>query len=361
MQIGIVGLPFSGKSTLFETLMAHKSHESAGKYKSEAERGVVQVPDSRLNKLTAMFNPVKEVPATIEYIKVPGLEKDGHHGSGLPNQFLSNMKTVDLILVMIRAFENDIYPHPVGSVNPQRDITFIKSEFLLNDLSIVENRVEKLEKLVMKTQNEKDKKELGVLKKCQAMLEEEQPIRELELSDDEQLIIKGFQFLSAKPLLFVLNIEESDIDKSNTSIKELQSFVDPKCAIIALSAEIEKEISQLDDEDAAEFLADLKIAEPATKKLIKESYDLLGLISFFTVGEDECRAWTIRTKTRAQKAAGTIHTDMEKGFIRAEVTGYDKLIKEGSLNACKEKGLLRLEGKEYIVQDGDIISVLFNV
>ena len=361
MQIGIVGLPFSGKSTLFETLLAHKSHESAGKYKSETERGVVQVPDSRLDILTAMFNPKKEVPATIEYIKVQGLEKDGHQGSGLPNQFLSNMKTVDLILVMIRAFENDIYPHPMGSVNPQRDIIFINSEFLLNDLSIVENRIEKLEKLVMKTQNEKEKRELGVLKKCQAILEEERPVRELELSDDEKLIIKGFQFLSAKPVLFVLNIGESAIDKSNSFVQDFQKFVDQNCAITALSAEIEKEISQLDEEDAFAFLADLQITEQATRKLIKESYDLLGLISFFTVGEDECRAWTIRKKTTAQKAAGTIHTDMDKGFIRAEVVGYDTLINEGSLNTCKDKGLLRLEGKEYIVQDGDIISIRFNV
>ncbi len=361
MQIGIVGLPFSGKSTLFETLLAHKSHESTGKFKNDAERGVVQVPDSRLNKLTEMFQPQKEVPATIEYIKVPGLDKDGHQGSGLPNQFLSNTKTVDLILVMIRAFENDIYPHPMGSVNPKRDINFINSEFMLNDLSIIESRIGKLEKLVMKTQNDKDKKELVVLKKCQEILEEERPIRDLDLSDAEQLIIKGFQFLSAKPILFVLNIGENEIAIENSLIEELNDIIDAKCAITELSAEIEKEISQLDEEDAEAFLSDLNIAEPATQKLIKESYDLLGLISFFTVGEDECRAWTIRIQTNAQKAAGTIHSDMDKGFIRAEVVGYDTLIEEGSLNACKDKGLLRLEGKEYIVQNGDIISVRFNV
>jgi GTP-binding protein YchF len=361
MQIGIVGLPFSGKSTLFETLLTHKSHDSAGKYRSEAERGIVQVPDERLYKLTTMFNPQKEVPATIEYVKVPGLDKEGHQGTGLPNQFLSNTKTVDLILVMIRAFENDVYPHPMGSINPQRDINFINSEFLLNDLSIIENRIDKLEKLVMKTQNEKDKKELAVLKKCQAVLEEERPIRALDLSQTEQLVIKGFQFLSAKPILFVINIGEDDISKGNTLIGELGNFIDDQCALTILSAEIEKEISQLDDEDAKVFLADLNIAEPATEKLIKESYNLLGLISFFTVGEDECRAWTIQQNTNAQKAAGTIHTDMEKGFIRAEVVGYDTLISEGSLNSCKEKGLLRLEGKEYLVQNGDIISVRFNV
>jgi GTP-binding protein YchF len=249
----------------------------------------------------------------------------------------------------------------MGKIDPQRDINFINGEFLLNDLAIIENRIEKLQKLVMKTQLEKDKKEIDILKKCQSILEEEKPIRELELNSQEELIIKGFQFLSAKPLLFVLNIEESDIGQTAAIIESYQSTIGKKCSITALSAEIEKEISQLDESDAADFLKDLNIEEPATKKLIRLSYDLLGLISFFTVGEDECRAWTIRKGTPAQKAAGTIHTDMEKGFIRAEVVPFDTLIAEGGLNACKDKGLLRLEGKEYVVQDGDILSIRFNV
>lgn len=361
MQIGIVGLPFSGKSTLFETLLTQKAYESIGKFKNEAERGVVQVPDSRLDKLTEMFNPRKKVPATIEYIKVPGLDKERQQGTGLPSQFLSNTKTVDLILVLVRAFENEVYPHPMGTVDPKRDINFINSEFLLNDLSIVENRVEKLEKLVMKTQNDREKKELAVLKRCQEILEEEKPIRELTLSENEQMIIKGFQFLSAKPVLFVINIGENDIVKASSYIDGLNEFIDEKCAITVLSVEIEKEISQLEEADATEFLKELKITEPAMRKLIKESYDLLGLLSFFTVGDDECRAWTIRSGTNAQKAAGVIHSDMEKGFIRAEVVDYKTLIAEGSLNRCKEQGLLRLEGKEYLVKDGDIISVRFNI
>jgi GTP-binding protein YchF len=361
MQIGIAGLPFSGKSTLFETLLAHKSHDSSGKFRSEAERGIVIVPDDRLDKLSAMFNPRKTVNATIDYIKVSGLDQEGHKGSGLPSQFLSNMKTVELILVVIRAFENEVYPHPMGGVNPQRDINFINSEFLLNDLSIIENRVDKLEKLVMKTQVEKDKNELNVLKKCQSSLEEERPIRELDLTSQEELIIKGFQFLSAKPLLYVLNIAEGDLSQSETIIAEYQKDIGAGCDLTTMSAEIEKEISQLEESDAAVFLADLKITEPATKKLIRVSYDLLGLISFFTVGEDECRAWTIRAGTLAQKAAGTIHSDMEKGFIRAEVVSFDTLINEGGWQACKEKGVLRLEGKEYNVKDGDIMSIRFNV
>ena len=361
MQIGIVGLPFSGKTTLFDTLLAHKSQETSGKYKSEAEHGVVQVPDERLEKISNILKTQRTVHTTIEYIKVSGLEKEGHKGSGLPPQFLSNLKLVELILVVIRNFENEFYPHPMGSVDPRRDINYINSEFLLNDLSIVENRTAKLEKLIMKTQSEKDKREFDVLKKCQTILEEERPIRELNLDENEELIIRGFQFLSAKPVLFVLNIAESDIDKSDELIDQLKPCVGKKCSVTALSAEIEKEISQLEPADAGAFLADLHITEPATHKLIHLSYDLLGLISFFTGSEKECRAWTIRSGYTAQKAAGTIHTDMEKGFIRAEVVPYDVLLDLGSFQACKEKGVLRLEGKEYIVKNGDVLSIRFNV
>jgi GTP-binding protein YchF len=361
MQIGIIGLPYSGKSTLFDTLLAHKSHDSSGKYKSETEHGVVQVPDERLDKISKVLEAQKTVYTTIEFIKVSGFEKEGHKGTGLPPQFLANLKLVELILVMIRNFENEFYPHPMGSIDPKRDINYINSEFLLNDLSIVENRSEKLEKLIMKTQSEKEKRELEVLKKCRAILEEERPIRELDLDDNEEFIIRGFQFLTAKPVLFVLNISESDIDKSDKLTEPLKQAMGRKCSITALSAEIEKEISQLDDDDAQAFLADLQITEPATYKLIQCSYDLLGLISFFTGSEKECRAWTIRSGYTAQKAAGTIHTDMEKGFIRAEVVPYDVLLNLGSFQACKEKGVLRLEGKEYIVKDGDVLTIRFNV
>jgi GTP-binding protein YchF len=361
MKIGIAGLPFSGKSTLFETLLAHKSHESGVKYKTESEHGIVQVPDDRLNQLSSIFNPPKNVYATIEYLKVPGLEKEGHKGKGLPGQFLANMKSVDMILVMIRAFENDVFPHPMGSVNPQRDINFINSEFLINDLSIVENRLEKLEKLIMKTQSEKEKKELEVMGKCYSILENERPIRELDLSESEEFIIRGFQFLTAKPILYVLNIAEKDIGSSNKLIENYASGIGINCEITSLSAEIEKEISQLNEEDADIFLRDLNIQEPATKKLIRASYHLLGLISFFTAGEKECHAWTIKSGTNAQKAAGVIHSDMEKGFIRAEVVPYEVLVKERNFKSCKDKGLLRLEGKDYIVKDGDVLTILFNV
>ena len=359
MQIGIVGLPFSGKSTLFDTLLAHKSGEDAYKSKSEAERGVVKVPDERLDKLTEIFNPRKQVNATIEYIKVPGIE--GQKGNALPSQFLSNVKYVDTILLMIRNFENDMYPHPLQSIDPVRDVNFINSEFLFHDLAIVENRIEKLEKLVMKTQNEKEKRELKILQKCHAHLEQEKPLRELDIDEHEELLIRGFQFITIKPILYVLNINESDIAKTAEIVKQFDEVLTPGTKLTALSAEIEKEISQLNEEDAQVFLEDSGISNPATKKMISESYELMGLQSFFTVGEDECRSWPIVKGCRAQKAAGEIHTDLEKGFIRAEVVTYDDLIKYGSLNACKEKGVMRLEGKEYIVQDGDIMSIRFNV
>jgi ribosome-binding ATPase YchF (GTP1/OBG family) len=213
----------------------------------------------------------------------------------------------------------------------------------------------------MKTQDDKEKKELEVLKKCQEILEEERPIRELELDEHEELLIRGFQFLSAKPALFVLNIAEEDIDKSKELIQQYQSALGYKCGLTALSAEIEKEISELEPVDAEAFLADLHISEPATIKLIHVSYDLLGLISFFTVSEKECHAWTLRNGETAHKAAGEVHTDMQKGFIRAEVVDYETLISEGSLSACKDKGLLRLEGKKYVVKDGDVLMILFNV
>jgi len=359
MQIGIVGLPFSGKSTLFDTLLAHKSGQDSYKQKSEAERGVVKVPDERLNKLTEMFNPEKQINATIEYIKVPGIE--GQKGNALPSQFLSNVKYVDTILLMIRQFENGMYPHSMESVDPARDITFINSEFLFHDLAIVENRIEKLEKLVMKTQDEKEKRELKILQKCHAHLEEEKPLRELEIDEHEELLIRGFQFITIKPILYVVNINESDIGKTAEIVKELENIITPGTKLTALSAEIEKEISQLSKEDAEIFLEDMGISNPATQKMISESYELMGLQSFFTVGDDECRSWPIKKGTIAQKAAGEIHTDLEKGFIRAEVASFDDLMQYGSLNACKDKGVLRLEGKEYIVKDGDILNIRFNV
>ena len=360
MQIGIVGLPYAGKSTLFSTLLTHKSSETHGG-KMDAERGIVKVPDERLDKLTEMFNPKRKVNATIEYIKVPGLEGDAQASHGLPAQFLANLKTVDALLIVIRDFENEYYPHPLNRIDPKGDIRFINSEFLISDLTIVETRVEKLSKLVMKTQDEKDKKELALMERLKAQLEEERPLRELDFSEHETQIMKGYQFLTAKPVLYVINIAEDQLSRVEEIEAQYQEFLSPHSVVTTISAEIEKEISELSPEDARVFMDDLGIKEPALHRLIRTSYQLLGLISFFTVGEDECRSWTIRKGTTAQKAAGVIHTDLERGFIRAETVHYDDLIAHGSLAACKEKGLLRLEGKDYIVKDGDILNIRFNV
>ena len=361
MQIGIVGLPFSGKTTLFNTLLAHKSKDDASKYRMEAEHGIITIPDKRLDRLTEIYQPKKKVYATIEYIKVPGLEKEGHSGTGLPAQFLANIKTVDVVLLVIRDFESEMYPHPFNSVDPLRDIKYIESEFLLHDLAIIENRLSKLEKLVMKTQADRDKKELAVLQKCKASLDEECFLNELSLADQDEILIRSYQFITAKSFLYVLNISEENIKDSDKVLEKIRPHLRPYCAVIALSAEIEYEISQLEPEDANLFLDDLGISEPVTSRLIHVSYDLLGLQSFFTVGDVECHAWNIKKGTNVLHAAGIVHSDMERGFIRAEVVPSEDLIALGSMQACKEKGLLRLEGKEYTVQDGDVVTVRFNV
>jgi GTP-binding protein YchF len=361
MQVGIIGLLYSGKSTLFSTLLAHQAHTADSKYKMDAERGIIKVPDERLDKLTDLFNKEKRVYATIEFVKVTGIDKESHKGKGLPAQFLANIKTVDIILHIVRSFNNEMYPHPEGSIDPKRDINYINNEFLLSDLAIVENRIEKLDKMIMKTQDEKEKKELEILKRCKDYLEKERPLRELKLEEYEELLLRGYQFLTAKPMLYIINISENEIQNSDKITGQLKHIIPPDCEITSLSAEIEKEISELDTNDAQVFLNDLKISEPATNKLIRLSYQLLDVHSFFTIGEHECRAWTLKKGTTAHRAAGIIHTDMEKGFIRAEVVSYNDLMELGSLQACREKGVLRLEGKEYIVKDGDILNIRFNV
>jgi GTP-binding protein YchF len=252
-------------------------------------------------------------------------------------------------------------PHPFGRIDPAKDIEFINSEFWLSDLALVESRIDRMEKNAAKIKDPQNQKDLALMKRCKAQLDQEKPLRELELTPEEDRALRGYQFLTLKPLLYVINIAENKIPQAAEIEKRFSRFVTPHCALTSLSAEIEKEISELSPEDAAVFMADLGIKEPALHKLIRTSYELLGLISFFTAGEDECRSWTIRAGTNAQQAAGVIHSDLEKGFIRAETAHYDDLIKHGSLHACKEKGLLRLEGKEYIVKDGDILNIRFNV
>ncbi len=360
MEIGIVGLQYSGKATIFSTLLQHKSSDFGGG-KENAERGVVKVPDERLDNLTQLINPKKQVNASLEFIKVPGLEEDSGKSQGLPSQFLNNLKNVEALLVVIRNFKNEYYPHPMGRINPVADIELINAEFLLSDLMLVEARMERLQKMILKTKNEQDKRLLDLMFRLKDQLDQEKPLRDMDFSEDERFMLRAYQFLTIKPLLYVVNIQEDQIPNTDNIAREFSGFVTKNCALAALSAEIEKEIADLQEDDARVFMEDLGILEPAMHKLIRKSYELLGLISFFTIGEKECRAWTIRNGSNAQNAAGAVHTDMEKGFIRAETVHYDDLIAHGSLAKCKEKGLLRLEGKDYIVKDGDVMTIRFNV
>jgi len=362
MQVGIVGLPVSGKTTLFSTLTSQDISTLHEGKKIEVHRGMVKVPDSRLDQLTEIFQPRKRVPATIEYLEVGGIEKDQAKSHGFDSQFLQVLKNTDLLCLIIRAFEDEYHPHSQGSIDPLRDLQTVETEFLLSDLSIVENRIGRLEKQVTKTKNEEDIKELELLKRCIPWLESEKPLRDLAFSDEERIRLRGFQFLSAKPLIVVVNVNENDIPREADVLAKFAEYqTKPNVSIISMCVKIEQEISRLESEDAQIFLEDLNIQEPALNKLIRTSYELLGLISFFTYGEDECRAWTIRKGDNAQKAAGVIHTDLEKGFIRAEVVGYEQFILHKSIVKCRELGVLKLEGKNYIVQDGDLITVRFNV
>lgn len=362
MEIGIIGLPFSGKTTLFSTLTGAIRPELHTSGKVEVHRGIVKVPDERLDKLTEIFQPKKQVNATIEYLEVGGLEKDTSKRESLDSQFLTILKNTAALCLVIRAFENEFYPHPEGSIDPARDVALIESEFILSDLVTVENRIGRLQKQIQKVKLEENIQELELMKKCQASLEDERPLREIEFNEKEKLRIRGFQFLSAKPIIIVINYGEDDISRENEILMTLSQYSQrPNMVITGLSAKVEYEISQLEAADKKIFLEEMGIVQPALNKLISKSYDLLKLISFFTVGDDECRAWPIPINTNAHKAAGMIHSDLERGFIRAEVVHFDDFIQFGSLSKCRERGILRLEGKEYIVKDGDIVTIRFNV
>ena len=362
MKIGIVGLPLSGKTTLFNALTGSEIDTTAFMGgKTEAHQAVVHVPDERVEKLSEIFKPKKKTPATIEYVDLAGLSASEQKKGGFSDQFLGQIRTVDAILVTLRAFNDQNVPHPLTTVGPQRDLDMILAEFILSDLAIIENRMTRLEKQMRAKKNDQDVKELALLEKLKASLEDEQPLRLMEFSADEEFLIRGYQFLTQKPLILVLNIDENDI--SNESLMEpFAVYTTQKgTAALAISAKIEMEIQQLDDEEAEIFRSDLGITESAMGRLIKASYDLIGLLSFLTAGEDEVRAWTIRANTHAPVAGGVIHSDIERGFIRAEIVAYNEFIKRGTLAQCRNEGVLRLEGKDYIVRDGDIINFRFAV
>ncbi len=361
MQIGLVGLPLSGKTTLFNALTGQQEATGFSTGKKEKHLAIVKVPDERLDQLHTLVPEARQVNTTIEYIDLAGVEK-GSGKSGFDAQFLADLRSTDALLMVIRAFENDAVPHHNDQIDAERDFTEISDEFLLSDLAIVENRLERLDKQKRKIKDDKLEVEEKLLKQCIACLEEGQPLRTLDFSSDELKMMRGFQFLTLKPLLVTINTGEEDAARSNEiALHFREKYAASSIEFIALSAEIEMEIAQLPEEDATLFLEDLSIKEPALARMIRYSYKLLGLITFFTFGENEVRSWTIRNGMSAKQAAGEIHSDMERGFIRAETVTFDSLYENKSLARCRDAGTLRLEGKDYIVKDGDVITFRFNV
>jgi GTP-binding protein YchF len=338
------------------------SVREAPRGRSDVNIGISKVPDPRLDVLTAMYNPKKRVPATVEFTDMAAPAKSG--AQSLVD--VAGYKNADALVHVIRAFRDPAIAHPSGSVDPARDAQAMEDELILADLGVAERRLERIEKDLKKGRSAELEKERDLVQRCRQALEEGKPLRTLELSGEDIKRLRGFQFLSAKPLLLVINLDEADVPDVGASVERaaettgLTAFLAHAATrAVALCATIELEISQLEGADATAFLTDLGLPESGLDRVIRASYDLLGYMSFFTVGEDECRAWSIARGTPAQLAAGEIHSDIQRGFIRAEVVAYDALTSRGSMAACRERGEVRLEGKEYIVQDGDIINFRF--
>jgi len=357
MKTGIIGLPQVGKTSLFKILTKAKLEDKGYSNPREAHIGVAKVPDERLDKLSALYSPKKTTHATVEYVDVAAIGQEALKETA----FLTSLRNVDALIHVLRAFEDDSIPH-VGPVDPLRDVKNVEFDLMISDLTQVEKRLERVEKDLKKMRSAELEREHALLLRSKEALEKEQPLRELEMTPEERKLIKGFMFLSQKPVLYAVNIGESgslgdDLASAVERYKLAEVAQRPNAGATAICGKVEAELAEMDEAEAADFLSSYGLHESGLVRLIRKSYELLGLISFFTAGEDECRAWTVPAGSKAPQAAGAIHSDLEHHFIRAETIRWDNLLSAGSEAAARAQGTLRLEGKEYVVQDGDVVHI----
>lgn len=364
LTAGIVGLPNVGKSTLFNAIT--KKHILAANYPFatiEPNVGVVNVPDSRLDKLAEIYQPLRLIPTSFEFTDIAGLVKGASKGEGLGNKFLSHIREVDAIVEVVRCFEDKNIIHVEDEIDPIRDIEIINLELILADLEVIGNRIDKIKKKAMSTKDKESLLEMEALTKAKDALERNIPLRIVDFTNEEQEMLKSYSFLTIKPIIYLANVKESEVaDENNTYVKMVKEYADKENAItIRICAKVEEELSELEDDDKTEMLTALGINESGLDKVIKATYHLLGLQTYFTAGKEEVRAWTFNKGMLAPDCAGIIHTDFKKGFIKAEIMSYEDMINYGTETKVKEQGRLRLEGKEYVMQDGDICYFRFNV
>lgn len=364
LTAGIVGLPNVGKSTLFNAITNQKILAENYPFATiEPNVGVVTVPDKRMDKLKEMYEPNRFIPTAYEFTDIAGLVKGASQGEGLGNKFLSHIREVDAIVEVVRCFDDSNIIHVEGGIDPIRDIETINLELAISDLDIINNRLERVSKKARTTKDKNDLLEVETLELCKKSLEENTPIRRLDLNEDQKKLIKSYSFLTEKPIIYLANVKESELaEADNEYVKKVKEYAASENAkVVSLCAKVEEDLSEMSDEDKMEMLEALGVEESGLNKLITATYDILGLATYFTVGKDEVRAWTYKKGMNAKECAGIIHTDFEKGFIRAEVMSYEDLIECGSELKVKEAGKARLEGKDYLMQDGDICHFRFNV